>query len=320
MKKIKLILLLVILSFTLTGCTRFLTDAENNAVINEETGQRLPLNILCRPADQTILDLYVEHADQAGFDVNELPRCENMRLFDANRENGLWDQLFVIPLSWYITRLALIVGNYGIALMLAGIAIRIILTPLTLKMIKQSENMKKAKPEMDLLEKKYKNKKDQESNMKKGQEMMAIYKKHNVSMVGSCLNTFLQLPLFLAFLGAINRTPAIFEETLWTLQLGTTPWVGIQAGNYLYLVLIILLIVTTYLSFKFNMTMMGNSDQQRQMKFVLNIMLIFISFASFTLPTAIGLYWVVSSAFMVVTNFIFKRPKELLEKVKPKLK
>jgi len=310
-KQNKLIILLIILSFTLTGCTRYLTDAENQGVINEETGQRLPLNILCRPTDQNIIDLYNEHEDQAGFVVSDLPRCENMRLHDPNREVGLWDQIFVIPLAWYIVRLALIVGNYGIALMLAGIAIRIFMIPLTLKMQKQSENMKKAQPEMANLEKKYKDKKDNESMMKKSQEMMGIYKKYNVSPIGSCLNSFLQLPLFLAFLGAINRTPAIFEETLWTLQLGTTPWVGItQNGNYLYILLVILIIVTTYMSFKFNMTMMGNSDQQKQMKFMLNFMLVFISIASFTLPTAIALYWIVSSTFMVVTNFIFKKLKK----------
>ena len=236
-KNHKIILLLVILLIPLTGCTRQLRDEDNNPVINEETGQRLPINIICRPTDPNIIELYEEHADLLEFDLDELPRCQNLRLYDSRFDNGLWDQIFVIPLAWYIVKVAAIVGNYGLAIMLVGVLIRIVLSPISLKTIKQSENMKKAQPELANLEKKYKDKKDQESMMKKSQEMMAIYRKHKISPVGSCLFTFLQLPLFLAFLAAINRTPAIFEETLWTFQLGTTPWVGITSGNYLYILL-----------------------------------------------------------------------------------
>ena len=308
--KIKIITLLLLLTFVLTGCTTQLRDNENNIVQNPETGQNLPEKILCRPTDEKLVELYTQHAD---FAIEELPRCENMRIRDANRRAGLWDQIFVIPLAWYIIRIAGVVGNYGIALMLAGIAIRVLLTPMTIKTMRQSQNMKKAQPELAKLEQKYKDKKDQESMMMKSREMLAIHKKHNVSLMGSCLNAFLQLPLFLAFFGAINRTPAIFEETLWTLNLGMTPRVGLfEHGNYLYLVLILLIVITTYASFKFNMTTMtANPDQQKMQKTMFNIMIVMITVMSFSLPTAIALYWIVSSSVMVVMNLIFKRqPKE----------
>jgi len=306
-KQSKIILLLIVLIPLMTGCTRNLTDTDNNPVINEETGQRLPSNILCRPTDPNIIALYEEHADYLDFNLENLPRCERMRLYDSNLERGLWDQIFVVPLAWYIVRVAAIVQNYGIAVMLVGLLIKIVLTPLSIKTAKQSQNMKKAQPELAKLEKKYKDKKEQDAMMQKSQEMMAIYKKYNVNPISSCLPTFMQLPLFLAFLAAINRTPAIFEETLWTFQLGTTPWVGINSGNYLYLILIALIIATTYLSFKFNMNTMGSQEQQKQMKFMMNFMLIFISIASFSLPTAIALYWVVTNGFMVVQNLAIKK-------------
>lgn len=306
-RQIKSIILLVVLMLTLTGCARNLRDAEGVPVINPETGQRLPANILCRPTEQDLLDLYEKHAAELEFSMEDLPRCENMKLYDSTTYSGLWNQIFVIPLAWYIVRVALLVGNFGIAVMLVGLMIRVIMTPLSLKTMKQSQNMKKAQADLAGLEKKYKDKKDNESMMKKSQEMMMIYKKHNVSPISSCLNSFLQLPIFLAFLAAINRTPAIFEETLWSFQLGTTPWVGIQSGNYLYILLIALIIGTTYLSFKFNMNTMGNQDQQKQMKFMLNFMLVFISIASFSLPTAIALYWITTNGFNVVQNLIIKK-------------
>ena len=57
--------------------------------------------------------------------------------------------------------------------------------------------------------------------------------------MSGCLVSFIQLPLFFAFLEAINRVPAIFEENFIGFQLGTTPMMGMQNGNFLYLIIII---------------------------------------------------------------------------------
>jgi len=309
--KTKLILLLVVSSFFLTGCiNNFLQDEDNKRVVFESTGQGLPSNILCRPTGEELLELYKEHEDQMEFKIEELPRCQDMKLFDSNTYTGLWANLFVKPLAWVIIQVSSLVRNYGIAVMLVGIMIRIVLTPLTVKTMKQSENMKKAQPELERLEKKYKDKKDSESMMQKSQEMMAIYRTHKVSPMSSCIVAFIQLPLFLGFLQAINRTPAIFEETLWTFQLGTTPWIGISNGNYFYIIIILLIIGTTYFAFKYNMNSMGSPQQQQQMKFMMNFMLVFISVASFSLPTAIGLYWIVTNGFSVVQNYIIRKRRK----------
>ena len=87
----------------------------------------------------------------------------------------------------------------------------------------QSEYMKKANPEIARIEKKYANKdqNDKEVMMQKSQEMMMVYKKYNVNPISGCLLSFLQLPLFIAFLEAINRVPAIFEEKFLFFHLGT---------------------------------------------------------------------------------------------------
>ena len=171
----------------------------------------------------------------------------------------------------------------------------------------QSELMNDAKKDLDKLEKKYIGRDSQEDQMAKSQEMLMIYKKYNINPMGGCLVSFIQLPLFFAFLEAINRVPAIFEESLFSLQLGTTPLVGIKSGNYLYLVLIALIIITTYFSFKFSMASSGSSEQQQQMQFMSTFMLIFISIASFSLPTAIALYWVVTNGFSVIQTLIMKK-------------
>lgn len=307
--KIKKIILIFIACFCLTGCTKYISDDNNKRIINEETGQSLPSNILCKPTTSELDKIYDKYKNKLEVDLDKLPECENLKYYDSNNYNGLWVQLIVMPLAWLIIKIGNFLGNYGLSVMAVGLLIRIILIPFTRKTIKQSENMKKAQPEMERLEKKYANKNDQESLMMKSQEMMMIYKKYNISPFGSCLISFIQLPLFFGFLEAINRIPAIFEGDLGAYQLGTTPLIGIKSGNYFYIVLILLIILTTYLSFKFSMSSMGNAAQQKQMKMMAGFMLVFISIASFSLPTAIALYWVVTNGFSVVQNLIMKRGK-----------
>lgn len=307
--KIKKIILIFIACFCLTGCTKYISDDNNKRIINEETGQSLPSNILCKPTTSELDEIYNKYKDKLEVDLDKLPECENLKYYDSNNYNGLWVQLIVMPLAWLIIKIGNFLGNYGLSVMAVGLLIRIILIPFTRKTIKQSENMKKAQPEMERLEKKYANKNDQESLMMKSQEMLMIYKKYNISPFGSCLISFIQLPLFFGFLEAINRIPAIFEGDLGAYQLGTTPLIGIKMGNYFYIVLILLIILTTYLSFKFSMSSIGNADQQKQMKMMTGFMLVFISIASFSLPTAIALYWVVTNGFSVVQNLIMKRGK-----------
>lgn len=307
MKK-KYLIILVILCLMLTGCTKYISDDNKKRVVNETTGQNLPSNILCKPEEQELMKIYEKYSDNLDVDLDKLPACEDLKFYDSDNYNGLWVQLIVMPLAWLIVKVGTLVKNYGVAVMLVGLLIRVILLPFSIKTMKQSANMQKAQPELARLEKKYANKNDNDSMMQKSQEMMMIYKKYSISPLGSCLLSFIQLPLFFGFLEAINRIPAIFEETLGVYQLGTTPLVGLKAGNYYYIVLILMILLTTYLSFKNSMTNnIGSTEQQKQMKMMTTFMIVFIGFASFSLPTAIALYWVVTNGFNVIQNLFLKR-------------
>lgn len=307
MKK-KYLIILVILCLMLTGCTKYISDDNKKRVVNETTGQNLPSNILCKPEEQELMKIYEKYSDNLDVDLDKLPACEDLKFYDSDNYNGLWVQLIVMPLAWLIVKVGTLVKNYGVAVMLVGLLIRVILLPFSIKTMKQSANMQKAQPELARLEKKYANKNDNDSMMQKSQEMMMIYKKYSISPLGSCLLSFIQLPLFFGFLEAINRIPAIFEETLGVYQLGTIPLVGLKAGNYYYIILILMILLTTYLSFKNSMTNnMGSTEQQKQMKMMTTFMIVFIGFASFSLPTAIALYWVVTNGFNVIQNLFLKR-------------
>lgn len=307
-KKIIKIGLILVLIITLTGCTKFLKDNENKPVINELTGQRLTENILCQPVQKDVIKLY----KKSDYKINELPQCDDMKILDGGYE-GIWTTIFVKPLAWIIIQLGTFVKNYGLAIIIITLLIRIILLPITKKTALQSENMKAAKPELDKLEKKYRGKNDQQHNQQKAQDMMMIYKKYKISPVSGCLFAIIQIPLFFAFYESLNRLPAVFEETFIGFQLGTSPWIGISSGHYQYLIIVILVIGATYLSFKLNGASTGTAEQEKQMKLMMNMMTIFISIASFTISTGIAIYWIVNSTFTIIQNLIVKRRKKNAE-------
>ncbi len=299
MKK-KLLVLLVLL-LTLSGCTKRFTIEDEN-----KTKKSYVSNILCKPESEDLKKVYSENSDKLIVKYEKLPECKKLKINSGGYE-GLWTSIFVKPLAWFIVKIGLVVKNNGIAIMIVGLLLRLCLYPLSKKTANMSENMKKAQKDLNKLEKKYEGKDDRDSMMAKSQEMMMIYKKYNINPMASCLFSFLQLPIFFAFLEAVYRVPAFFENNFLVFNLGTTPLEGFKAGNYWYIIIILLIFGATYYSFK-NMDT-GTGDQAQQMKMMTTFMTVFILIVSFSLPTSIALYWIVSNGFTVVQNILTKKGK-----------
>ena len=301
MKKNKILIVLLTVLLLTTGCTKTLKDSNKKAVTNPETGQSLTSNILCQPENKKTIEVY----EKNGVDITKLPKCSNFKITSGGYE-GLWNSIFVKPLAFVILWINNYVKNAAIALIITSIIIRLIAYPLTKKTALQSELLKNAKPELDRLEKKYANMTDQQSIMKKSQEMTMIYKKYNINPISGCLYAFMQLPLFIAFLEAINRTPALFEGSLLGIQLGTTPSVGLVSnGNFIYLVLIALVGITTYFSFNLNKT--TAQQENGPMKNMTTIMTVMIIVMGLFMSSALCIYWITTNLFTVIQNLIVKR-------------
>lgn len=299
-KNKKLIISLILCVFLLSGCTKTLKDEDKNVVTNEKTGQSITENIICKPTSKDVIKIYKEN----DVNINKLPDCDNFN--PLKNYEGLWTSLFVKPLAWLILKIGSLLNSYGASIIVTCLLIRLVLMPITKKTAIQSELIKKAQPELEKLEKKYQGKESQEDQTRKAQEMMMIYQKYKINPLSGCLLSFIQLPLLFAFLEAINRTPALFENNFLVFQMGTTPWVGISNGNYWYIILIVLIIGTTFVSFR--KTLKDQSGPTaNQMKYTVYLMLAMISVASLTLPAALGIYWISSSLFTILQNIYVER-------------
>ena len=344
MKNKKLLIMLLICATLLTtgcGSGSYIKDDKGKIVINKTTGQNLQKDIFCKPSKNTdTYKLYEKYESQMTIKLSKLPECSEFKI-NSNKTKSLWQFIFVKPLAYLILKLGNVFKSWGlskaylgVSLMIIGLLIRLIILPFNIKTQKQSKKMQEAAPELQRIEKKYAGKTDQETMLLKSQETMAVYKKYKVSPFLSCLLALIQLPVFFAFLQAIYKIPTIYEGKIFGWNLGTTPSVGLFTNHqYTYIILIVLIILTTYFSFKYTMTKSSVSSQSpdaaSQMKTMLIVMTIFIGFASFSLPTAIALYWIVTYAFIIVQTYVMnkieknketKKYKTIKQPIKDKLK
>ena len=305
MKKNKIkVLIIVFLLLLTTGCAKTLVDKDKQAVKNDKTGQTLMSNIICRPTNEYTIKIYEENK----VNLKKIPECSEFKLTSGKYE-GLWNSIFVKPLAFALLRLGEFVKNYGLSVILISLIIRLVAFPFTKKTAMQSEIIKKAQPELNRIQKKYANKQDQESMIKQNQEIMAVYQKYNINPMSGCLFAFIQLPIFIAFFEAIQRIPVIFEDKFLGLQLGTTPAVGIGTSTfYAYAILMIIVGLTTFFSFKMNST--GNMEDPT-MKMMPTMMTVMLIVTAIFLPTGLGIYWVTSNLFTILQNILVKRSKEV---------
>lgn len=182
-----------------------------------------------------------------------------------------------------------LVGNFGVAIILVTVIVRLLILPLTLKQDKSMKEMKKLQPILDDLKKKYAHDK-QMLNIK----TMELYKEHKVNPAGGCLPILIQLPILFALFGVLRSGIIPENETfLWLTLANPDP----------FYILPILNGVVTYAQQK----IMGNNDNP-QMQSMMTIMPFLIVFMSYKLPAGLQLYWFASSFISIIQQyFIMKR-------------
>lgn len=189
------------------------------------------------------------------------------------------------------------VPNYGLAIILLTIVIKMMLYPLTVKQVKSMKAMQDIAPKMKALQEKYKDNKE-----KLQREMAQLYKDAGVNPLAGCLPLIIQMPFFIAIFFAIREyTYASDPSFLWIKNLaqGTS----FQDPSDPYFILPFLAAATTYIS-----TKQTTTDQSQQNKMMLMFMPLFIGWITVTFPAGLGLYWVVSNIIQIIQQWWLYRP------------
>ncbi len=183
-------------------------------------------------------------------------------------------------------------ANYGIAIILLTLAIKILLYPLTVKQVKSMKAMQEIQPKMKEIQEKYKG-----NSEKTNQELAKLYKDSGVNPMSGCLPLIVQMPILIAIFYAIRDYNYVGQPSfLWMTNLADKdPWY----------VLPVLSAITTYIQQK--QTTPDVSTQQSKMMMI--FMPVFIGYISLTFPGGLVLYWVVSNIFQIAQQWwMYRKP------------
>jgi YidC/Oxa1 family membrane protein insertase len=221
---------------------------------------------------------------------------------------GDWLKWLALPLLVSMQFLYKFVNNYGVAIIILTLLIKIIFWPLGNKSYKSMKDMQKLQPKLAELREKYKNDKT-----KIGQETMALYKAHKVSPVGGCLPMVIQIPVFFGLyktlLYAIELRHAPF---MWWIQdlsapdtlFGHIPLLFPVIGGFAIGPLPILMGATMFIQQKMSPPA-GDPMQQK----VMLMMPIIFTFMFLNFPSGLVLYWLFQNILSIAQqHYINTRP------------
>jgi YidC/Oxa1 family membrane protein insertase len=203
-----------------------------------------------------------------------------------------------------------VIPNYGVAIILLTILVKVVLFPLTRKSYQSTAKMKDLGPKMTELKEKYK-----DDQQKLNQEMAALYKKEGVNPLGGCLPLLAQFPFFIAMFGLFNNHFDLRGATFipgWISDLSapeqvlsfgfTVPVLGWDALRLLP----IIMVGTQILSSKFMQqpSAGGNTNQMKMMQYGLPIVFFFILY---NMPSGLLVYWIVTNVLTTGQQMLARR-------------
>lgn len=125
------------------------------------------------------------------------------------------------------------IPNIGLSIILFTIVIYLLLMPLTIKQQKFSKLSAKMNPELQAIQAKYKNKKDNDSMMAMNAETQAVYAKYGVSPSGSCIQLLIQMPILFALYRVIYAIPAYVGKVGDTFRVLADKIISVDNGAFL---------------------------------------------------------------------------------------
>lgn len=233
---------------------------------------------------------------------------------------GLIEGLLVYPIAWIMIQLTYFFGTNGygqvIAIILTTILSRVLTLLLTRKSTIQAQKMQELQPELARIQAKYKGLTDAASKNALSNEMMKLYSKNKINPIATLIGPFAMMPLFIAVWGAVNGTAILRADSVFGLNLSSPLSSGIMTFNPVSIILLILLAAFQFISMKLpqwqnakknnrlNAKEKSTMSTTNTMTYVFTVMIIFMGWS---LPIAMTIYWIASSAVTIGQTIFIKK-------------
>ncbi len=214
-------------------------------------------------------------------------------------EFGMW-RWICYPVVWLLNLFDSWIPNYGIAIILLTIFVRLLFWPLTHKSTIGMKKMQEIQPLMKELQAKFK-----DNPQRLQQETWALYKNHKVNPMSSCLPMLIQIPVFIALFNVLRSAVELrYAPFLWIADLSEpealfASWFPFGGLN----ILPILMAVTTGLQSYFT----PSSGDRKQQQMIMVMMPLMMLFFFYSFPAALSLYWLLSNMFSIVQMWMIRR-------------
>ncbi|HMW17736.1 MAG TPA: membrane protein insertase YidC [Accumulibacter sp.] len=232
------------------------------------------------PQIQSTLDKLAKAKSEGGVGAEGLPLVVDYG----------WLTVIAAPIFWCLEAIHKVVGNWGWAIVLLTVAIKLLFFPLSAASYKSMAKMRTVTPRLMELKERY-----GDDRQKLNTEMMALYKREKINPLGGCLPIAVQIPVFLALYWALLGAVEI-RDAPWIL------WIKDLSAADPYYVLPIVMVATMLIQTKLNPTPPDpiQAKVMMMMPFIFGAMFFFF-------PAGLVLYWVVNNVLSIAQQWQITR-------------
>ena len=285
--------------------TALVKSSQDNKGFTAKVNRDIEVNDVYRPYNAGVDVLFGGGVEKRTTEFFVGPKKQSLMSDNGMKEVmdfGFWSFL-CYPMVWILNFFwSKVISNYGVAIILLTVFVRLIFWPLTRKSTEGMKKMQEIQPLLKELQAKFK-----DNPQRLQQETFALYREKKVNPLSSCLPMLIQIPIFIALFNVLRSMVELrYAGFLWIDDLSAPehlfasswfPWFG--GLN----ILPILMAATMYLQSKLTPSA-GDPNQQRMMTVIMPIMMLvmFYNFAS-----ALSLYWTVSQILSIVQMWMMRR-------------
>ncbi len=203
---------------------------------------------------------------------------------------GSWTKWLALPLLIALKFLNQFVHNYGIAIIILTIVIKILFWPLGNKSYKSMKDMQKLQPKINEIREKFKGDK-----ARLNQEVMQLYKTYKINPLGGCLPMLIQIPVFFG----------LYKALLYSIELRHSPfmfWIQDLSAKDPYYVTPIIMGATMFWQQKMTPAM-GDPMQQKLML----LMPVIFTFLFLNFPSGLVIYWLFNNILSIGQQYYINK-------------
>ena len=248
---------------------------------------------------------------------NELITSETK--FTDVMNDGFFAAIITYPLSQAINLLEPRTGIF-MAITIVTVAINAIVLVFTFRSSLAMQKMQELQPEMQKIQAKYEGRTDDVSQQRMAMEMNQLYSKYNINPLGAIVSTFIQFPLLIGMYNAVRRSEKVANAQFMGVSLSMSPGQAIKEKAWICLIIFIAMVICQFVSIKLPQLLANKHGKEEaekhhktyqkpenQNQMMTYSMLAMVAFVMYSCPTALSLYYCISSIVNIAKTLIIDK-------------